>query len=327
MAASEIIQVKFSVKKAELNWIDFLNHRIIGVIDLIPIRIALFEKHSFAVTPRTELARTRIHEGILEIKMSHACKGGAVFDLKGSWRNSGSSVTFEAFVNMRQCSCSPGSVFTFLRASKDLQIEIKGTKKRKHDKPAGLVYNHESSSAIGKCFFAVVHSYKGKKKPEGGIGAVYAARLKQNQEVLRFTLETKQCVRDAALNAYAAVISYLERRNIQSVVFNTEILVSTDDPDYDSPLSGNSIGMSIVVALLSLALKKAPPANTVYTGAIVPTGEFHAIGGVLEKQAGAAENGFLLYLPKENENDIEPNICEYKVLRNIDELTNAVFPK
>ncbi len=104
-------------------------------------------------------------------------------------------------------------------------------------------------------------------------------------------------------------------------------------PEGAVPKDGPSAGITMAVALLSLALNRVP-ANMAMTGELTLTGRVLAIGGVREKLLAAKRQHLRdVILPEENRADVEElpaSVVEglrLHYVRRFDEVAVLMFPK
>ena len=87
--------------------------------------------------------------------------------------------------------------------------------------------------------------------------------------------------------------SYLQENNIHLHI-----------PEGATPKDGPSAGVTMVTALLSLALNKPIRQNTAMTGELSLTGKVLAVGGIKEKTIAAKRAGVdTIILPSDNQKD------------------------
>jgi len=106
-------------------------------------------------------------------------------------------------------------------------------------------------------------------------------------------------------------------------------------PHQAIPKDGPSAGITLVTALLSLAMNRSIKPKVAMTGAISLTGQVLGIGGVLEKAMAARRNDYKeLILPLQNRKDWEQeapeelrNSLNTHFVSHYDQVYDIVFPK
>ncbi|MCH5166416.1 MAG: endopeptidase La [Erysipelotrichales bacterium] len=116
-------------------------------------------------------------------------------------------------------------------------------------------------------------------------------------------------VKEPVLESVKVACSYI-KANYKKFKIKNDIL-STNDIHinalkYSIKKDGTSGGIAFTTSILSAALNKEIDSKTCFTGEITLHGDIYKVGGVKEKIIGAYNNGFkIVYIPKENENDLE----------------------
>jgi ATP-dependent Lon protease len=112
-------------------------------------------------------------------------------------------------------------------------------------------------------------------------------------------------MQESAEIAYSYIKAFLSKTEASNNFFD-EQFVHLHVPAGATPKDGPSAGVTMALALYSLAMNKPVRNNIAMTGELTLTGKVLPIGGVKEKTIAARRVGiFELILPKENQKDFE----------------------
>eukprot|EP00186_Timspurckia_oligopyrenoides_P004476 CAMPEP_0182442710 /NCGR_PEP_ID=MMETSP1172-20130603/1620_1 /TAXON_ID=708627 /ORGANISM="Timspurckia oligopyrenoides, Strain CCMP3278" /LENGTH=974 /DNA_ID=CAMNT_0024637727 /DNA_START=148 /DNA_END=3072 /DNA_ORIENTATION=+ len=105
--------------------------------------------------------------------------------------------------------------------------------------------------------------------------------------------------------AYSFAVRYLKRTDKTNTFFERNS-IHIHIPEGATPKDGPSAGVTIITALLSLALDKPVSADIGMTGEVTLTGKVLSVGGIREKMVAAQRSGLkTVILPESNRKDWE----------------------
>lgn len=120
---------------------------------------------------------------------------------------------------------------------------------------------------------------------------------------LQLTGNLGNVMRESAVIALSVAKNYLHKLNADDSVLNRS-RIHLHVPMGSQPKDGPSAGVTIVAALMSLALGQPIRQNTAMTGEITLNGKILPVGGIKEKVVAAKRSGVTcLLLPEENRSD------------------------
>ncbi|RMG91603.1 MAG: endopeptidase La [Zetaproteobacteria bacterium] len=169
--------------------------------------------------------------------------------------------------------------------------------------------------------------------PMGGTTLMLeAVVVHRAQRGFKLTGQLGKVMQESAEIAYSYLTANLARFGAPEDFFN-EAFVHLHVPEGAVPKDGPSAGITMAVALLSLALNRVP-ANMAMTGELTLTGRVLAIGGVREKLLAAKRQHLRdVILPEENRADVmelPSSVAEglnLHYVRRFDEVAALMFPK
>ncbi|MDX1587928.1 MAG: endopeptidase La [Oleiphilaceae bacterium] len=157
-----------------------------------------------------------------------------------------------------------------------------------------------------------------KEKPLRGVGvvtglawtamggatlAVEAARIHSQERGFKLTGQLGDVMKESASIAHSFISSHLKRYKGNTSFFD-RAFVHLHVPEGATPKDGPSAGVTMAVALLSLARQEAVHRPLAMTGELTLTGQVLAVGGIREKVIAARRQKIpTLILPKANESD------------------------
>jgi ATP-dependent Lon protease len=122
---------------------------------------------------------------------------------------------------------------------------------------------------------------------------------------LKVTGKLGEVMNESAQLAYTYVRSVLDKKENQGYSFFNKRLVHLHVPEGATPKDGPSAGITMALALYSLAIQKPVP-NIAMTGELTITGKVLPIGGVREKIIAARRVGIKkIIVPEANRRDVE----------------------
>jgi ATP-dependent Lon protease len=156
---------------------------------------------------------------------------------------------------------------------------------------------------------------------------IEATCMKARQASLILTGQLGEIMKESAQAALSYIRSNSDELHIDSAVFeNTEVHIHV--PAGATPKDGPSAGITIVVALASLFMKKPVKPRLAMTGEITLRGQLLPIGGLKEKLLAAYRAGIqTVLLPEENRKDaveLPPEIKKALKLKFFSEALPAI---
>ena len=138
-------------------------------------------------------------------------------------------------------------------------------------------------------------------------------------------------MKESAQAAFSYVKSHADEYGIDSKVF-AENDIHIHVPEGATPKDGPSAGVTLTTALVSALSKKPVSCAIGMTGEITLRGQVLPIGGLREKSIAASRNGLKkIFIPKENERDIEDipeevkKVLEIQPVTHMSEILNSLF--
>ncbi|WP_426709867.1 endopeptidase La [Cetobacterium sp. SF1] len=133
---------------------------------------------------------------------------------------------------------------------------------------------------------------------------IEAAAISQKDQGLKLTGQLGDVMKESAEIAYSYVRALVNKESQENFFDNHKIHLHV--PEGATPKDGPSAGITMALALYSLAINKPIKQNLAMTGELTLTGKVLPIGGVKEKAIAAKRVGISeLILPKDNEKDFE----------------------
>lgn len=124
-----------------------------------------------------------------------------------------------------------------------------------------------------------------------------------SNEALQLTGNLGNVMRESAAIALSVAKNYLKSVNVDASALNQN-RIHIHVPLGAQPKDGPSAGVTIVAALMSLAMNRPVRQNLAMTGEITLSGKILQVGGVKEKTIAAKRSGInCLILPEENKSD------------------------
>ncbi|MCJ8343861.1 MAG: endopeptidase La, partial [Cetobacterium sp.] len=138
---------------------------------------------------------------------------------------------------------------------------------------------------------------------------IEAVSISPKDHGLKLTGQLGNVMKESAEIAYSYVRSFINQNTIlpkkEKEFFDTN-KIHLHVPEGATPKDGPSAGITMALALYSLAANKPVKKNLAMTGELTLTGKVLPIGGVKEKTIAAKRVGVNeLILPKENQKDFE----------------------
>lgn len=148
---------------------------------------------------------------------------------------------------------------------------------------------------------------------------------------LQLTGNLGNVMRESAAIALSVAKNHLEKLNADESVLNRS-RIHLHVPLGSQPKDGPSAGVTIVAALMSLALGRPIRQNTAMTGEITLNGKILPVGGIKEKVIAAKRSGVTcLLLPEENRSDFSElpkyitDGLEVHFVSNYDQVYDVIF--
>ena len=211
------------------------------------------------------------------------------------------------------------------------------------DKPNNDIMKIHNKSSIG-----IISGLYATSNGDGGIIPIqifnnYSSNL--NSYEIKLTGKQGDVMKESVYCSLTAAIDYI-RQNLEKYphIKNLDDYLSTNfkygfhvhAPATSTPKDGPSAGCAFTSAFISRILNKPIKNDIAMTGEIELTGKITKIGGLNFKLIGAKKSGVkLVYVPLENENDIEeikinyPNLIsntfDIKYFDNIDKIINEIL--
>ena len=140
-------------------------------------------------------------------------------------------------------------------------------------------------------------------------------------------------MKESAQAAFSYVKSHAEQYGIdRKTLENNDVHIHV--PEGATPKDGPSAGVTLTTALVSALSNRPVDCHIGMTGEITLRGAVLPIGGLREKSIAASRSGLTkIFIPKENENDIEDipdevkKVLEIKPVSQISEILDSVFSK
>jgi endopeptidase La len=127
-----------------------------------------------------------------------------------------------------------------------------------------------------------------------------------NKFVLKLTGNQKKIMRESILYSFTTAINLINLKQKETFFNKYPGGLHIHNPEAATPKDGPSAGVAFTLAFLSVILDKKIKHNIALTGEIDLYGNVTKIGGVRYKVQGAFKaNVNVVYLPKENEEDVE----------------------
>ena len=138
-------------------------------------------------------------------------------------------------------------------------------------------------------------------------------------------------MKESAQAAFSYVKSHAEQYGIdRKTLENNDVHIHV--PEGATPKDGPSAGVTLTTALVSALSNRPVDCHIGMTGEITLRGAVLPIGGLREKSIAASRSGLTkIFIPKENENDIEDipdevkKVLEIKPVSQISEILDSVF--
>jgi ATP-dependent Lon protease len=156
--------------------------------------------------------------------------------------------------------------------------------------------------------------------------------MMKGQEKLTLTGQLGDVMKESAQAALSYLRTNAVRLGIAENAFeNREVHIHL--PEGAIPKDGPSAGITMIMAMLSLLLGKAPAADVAMTGEITLLGDVLAIGGLNEKLLAARRHGLVrVLIPKDNAKDLPEVPAKIRKglkiipVATVDEAIPHVFP-
>jgi endopeptidase La len=127
-----------------------------------------------------------------------------------------------------------------------------------------------------------------------------------NKFILKLTGNQKKIMRESILYSFTTAINLINLKQKELFFNKYPGGLHIHNPEASTPKDGPSAGVAFTLAFLSIMLDKKIKHNIALTGEIDLYGNVTKIGGVRYKVQGAFKaNVNVIYLPKENEEDLE----------------------
>lgn len=148
---------------------------------------------------------------------------------------------------------------------------------------------------------------------------------------LQLTGKLGDVMKESAQAAYSYIKSHCEDYGISKEIFERND-VHIHVPEGAVPKDGPSAGVTLTTALVSALAGKPVDCHVGMTGEITLRGQVLPIGGLREKSIAAHRSGLTkIFIPKENERDIEDipeevrSVLQIQSVSNISEILNTLF--
>lgn len=160
--------------------------------------------------------------------------------------------------------------------------------------------SEDRSLEPGHCWGVSVFKIPGSSSSAGQLELTYARIDKSQEDDIKYDGKASYDFKlslTASLKAANKLLISLGREPLNKVLIST-----VGD---DSKAIGQSGGFSLTLAIVSLGLQQPMPSNAVFTGQIYVSGRVREIGGVMEKIAATKANSKHLYMPRENQTEVD----------------------
>lgn len=157
---------------------------------------------------------------------------------------------------------------------------------------------------IGKIFGLGVSHYLGSIIE---IEAAAFPALRRGQGTIRFNETAGSMAKDSVFNA-ASVLRQIAGIDIANYDLHVNVVGG-------GLIDGPSVGLAVVLAMLSAIQKRSLRQNVAVTGEVSIQGKVKAVGGIAEKIYGARQAGMRkVIIPAENRNDVPPDLRGIEVV-------------
>lgn len=302
--------VKWKQPKLEFGWIDFNLGKATSRKCFNNMRKALFQLHPYAFN--IVASKFNILPGEVFVVAKHNCAGNPEFDIKGVWTDDTTEVEFTASFVRKLCSCTLDSTKAFYKNSKKLDLALVEVEEIDQDE-----------DNIGVAVMAVVQGIAPDEIGDGSDVMAVCTGLNVAFQQLSITGGVGKDTGDACYEAYYAVRNMLSKRKISIEKLMPQVSLS-----FEMPIIGDSCGLAVAMALVSLAIQK-PMKPCFLTGRVRPNGRVDAISNVKEKFEAAVSSNLVLVLPFANEDDLPTQSRrmpdQFKLVKNVAEATRFLF--